>query len=303
MDKRDVYCPYGIVRDPAAFGARAIEHDSYFGMQHAVLGDRDGPLTIFVHGMGGTWSSWTPLLQTAAAEGVTLDRFLLVDLPGFGKSENLRGALELSAIADMLLAVTESITSEPVALVGQSIGGFFVLAMAAMHPDKVRSVTSLAGSFQQLMTYARHPSLLLRQHPVTVAGTAVSAALSRLGSPGARARRFLRRMGMPDLFAQVTAHPEQLDPSVTAALSSGFSFPNFARTLAAGRSYADNDFWPRIQCPVDLLWGEHDSLVPPSEAALMRELLPSAGATVVADAAHIMHIERPYAVLDRMGRG
>src|SRR5258706_4147752 len=112
------YCPYDLSTDPAEFGLVAEHVNTAFGQQLVLrrphrVGDE---ATLLLHGVGARWTTWTPLLRAAggttdairpsgSAEPEFMDDVVLVDLPGFGKSENLLGHLRSLDVAAELGSV------------------------------------------------------------------------------------------------------------------------------------------------------------------------------------------------------
>lgn len=296
------YCPFDIIRDLGVLGLASSHVDTQFGRTHIVTRRREGPLTVLIHGIGGTWSSWTPLLQAAQCTEVDLGSVLLIDLPGFGSSENRLKALDSATVGEMVLAIAAKQGHDRVRLVGQSMGAYLASDMAARWPDRVTHVTALAGSFQNILSVGRHPIHFALQHPKGTLTNVSIFALNRMGRPGRRGARLIRAAGAQTIFDQIVAHPDRLRPSVVSALGAGFTAKNLLyawRNSRRGGNLAD---WTSITASTSFVWGELDPLVPPSEQEYVARLLPSASGAIIADAAHIAHIERPFEVLEVLAR-
>ncbi len=100
---------------------------------------------LLVHGFAGSTFSWRYTAPALAAEGY---RVIAVDLPGFGLSER---SLDFTPTAEkraaLLWKLLESL--EPDAdwhLVGHSMGGGVVSAMALQNPGQVKSISMAAGA-------------------------------------------------------------------------------------------------------------------------------------------------------------
>ena len=92
---------------------------------HAIRLGRGRPL-LLIHGLGGSWRSWGPILHDLARER----EVIAVDLPGFGESPPLQGEVSIETLAR---AVTEFLAAEGltgVDVVGSSMGGRLVLELA-----------------------------------------------------------------------------------------------------------------------------------------------------------------------------
>lgn len=98
-----------------------------------------GPPVVLVHSSASgsrQWRRLTELLQSRY-------RVIAVDLFGYGKTSPWPGMRPLSAADEAgLVAAAAALASEPVALVGHSLGGAVVLETAAMLADRVRLVVA-----------------------------------------------------------------------------------------------------------------------------------------------------------------
>lgn len=85
-----------------------------------------GPPLLLVHGLGASWPSWSPILDTLA----THREVIAIDLPGFGDSPPLSGGISIATLAD---AVADFVTAQGLAgvdTVGSSMGARIVLELA-----------------------------------------------------------------------------------------------------------------------------------------------------------------------------
>ena len=96
---------------------------------------------VLVHGAyHGAWcyAKVVPLLQAAGHTAVA------VDLPGHGDNPVPRKQITLDAYVDHVCRVIDA-QSEPVILVGHSLGGVTVSQVAEKRPDKVKTLVFLAA--------------------------------------------------------------------------------------------------------------------------------------------------------------
>lgn len=91
-----------------------------------------GPPVVFLHGLGGSRTSWGPQLRALS------DRFRCVawDMPGYGDAE-LVTPLTYRAIADRLVMLLDELEIEQADLVGLSFGGMHALHTAIHYPNRV----------------------------------------------------------------------------------------------------------------------------------------------------------------------
>lgn len=107
-------------------------------MRAHVLEAGDGPPVVFLHGGDGEAVTWAPLLAQLQD-----DLHLYgVDRPGFGLSDRFDyRSVDLRRHAgDFTVSLLDALGLESAVLMGGSMGGFFALAAALDHPERVSSL-------------------------------------------------------------------------------------------------------------------------------------------------------------------
>ena len=93
-----------------------------------------GPVRIvLVHGLGGSYLNWMRVAPQLTRYG----RVLAPDLPGFGRTAAAGHPTTVGGYADFLDRVIDQTCTEPIVLVGNSMGGLVALAEAARYPERV----------------------------------------------------------------------------------------------------------------------------------------------------------------------
>ncbi|HEY1571028.1 MAG TPA: alpha/beta fold hydrolase [Pseudonocardiaceae bacterium] len=106
------------------------------------VGPTDAAVTVYYHhGTPNTGAPPEPLLPAAQRLGV---RWLSHDRPGYGPS-TARPGRSFGSVAEDVARVADARGVERFAVLGSSGGGPHALACAALLPDRVRSVATLAG--------------------------------------------------------------------------------------------------------------------------------------------------------------
>lgn len=109
-----------------------------------------GPPVVLCQGLGMAASSWDPVVADLAPDHqvVTFDR------PGLGESEHHRVASwpTLALWTEQLEHALRAATDRPAVLVGHSMAGFVVEALARRRPHLVRGLVLVDGSVE------RHPA-------------------------------------------------------------------------------------------------------------------------------------------------
>ncbi len=233
----------------------------------------DGPSkanVLLVHGLGGSTFSWRYTAPHLAAQGYTT---VSVDLPGFGYSDRARGLdhsqqNRSSLLWKLLDHVESQLVNNPEGpqiwnLVGHSMGGGTITAMAHSRPEHTRSLAYAAGSvFRQP---PRSAGFLFRI-PV------ISSLLAHL------ARFFLltenritdtltSAYGRTPTADEITGYlaPLKLPGTETALLD-----------ITSSQGEPVETYLPHIQAPALLIWGAEDTWVPLSEGEQLAAALPQA---------------------------
>ncbi|MGH7751645.1 MAG: alpha/beta fold hydrolase, partial [Gemmatimonadales bacterium] len=136
------------------FGLRALAHGGFAKSEistpagkSAVWEAGTGPTVVLVHGAGDYAGAWALVAPQLARRY----RVLIPDLPGHGESEPASGPLKLGQVLNGLEALLEQRGgTEPVILVGNSLGGWVALLYAQRHPDRVNRVVSVCGGGPRL---------------------------------------------------------------------------------------------------------------------------------------------------------
>ncbi len=222
-----------------------------------------------IHGWGLTPAIWQPL----AARLGTRYAVSLPTLPGHGDAPPARG---VEAWLDALIA---QLPDDGV-VCGWSLGGQLALQVALRAPQKCRRLI-LVGTSPCFVQRADWPTAL--DTPTVDAFRAGFAT-----DPAATTKRFVALQAMGD------AQRRQVTRCLSAALSP--VGPHNHSTLAEGLALlADTDLRPMladITCPVRVLHGMSDALMPIAAAVAMAEALPDARFTAFEDCGHAPFIGR-----------
>ena len=126
-----------------------------------VIGRGDAPTVVFLHGTRLTRAMWRPQIPLA-------DRFRLVmtDLPGHGSLATTR--FTLAAATAHASRVVDAVAGGRAVIVGQSLGGYVAMDLAARHPEQVAALV--------LCNCTLEPRTVARFAPLVVGGYLVGAA-------------------------------------------------------------------------------------------------------------------------------
>ncbi|MEK6311908.1 MAG: alpha/beta hydrolase, partial [Curtobacterium sp.] len=257
-----------------------------------VVHHRPGPdPVLLLHGVAGSWTTWTPLLD--AADGLRGRGVVLLDLPGWGSSPTPSEPLTIDDAAVVVAAVLDALGTGPVRVVGHSMGAFIGLHLAVVLPERVRSLLLVSPTTAATVRAARHPWRALRTLP---AYTLLRAGLLVTGRAAVPLLRALAAVGLLRLLAApVFTHVRRLDRSVLDAFVRELRPGGFTAAARSAAAY-DTERWRGVACPVVAVLGRDDVFARPADLDELRELVPGARTELLDDCGHFAHVEHPDAV-------
>lgn len=244
-------------------------------MNHVRRGTGD-PL-LLIHGLGGSWRTWEPVLDSLTAER----EVIAVDLPGHGETAPLDGETSIDTLAE---AVTDFIETENLAgvdIVGNSMGGRLVLELARR--GEVGDTVALApgGFWKGWERYFFYATI------------APSIRLVRALQP-VRDRLAASPVGRTLLLAQLSGRPWDLPPEVVEEELRTFAespvFDELLYRLAFEPAQEGTDSTPGS---VVIGWGRKDRLTLPRQAKRAMERFPNARIYWFDEGGHYPHWDSP----------
>jgi pimeloyl-ACP methyl ester carboxylesterase len=220
-----------------------------------------GRKLLLVHGLGGSWRSWSTILDPLSASRT----IIAIDLPGHGATpvqpdsgtfDGLVGSVQRYIVENGLTGID---------VVGSSMGARIVLELARR--GMVGNVVALdPGGFWRGWE---------RSFFKTTIG--VSGRLLRAIRPGlpTLSRNAASRTA---LLAQLSAHPWALDPQTVATELTGLSTTQTFDALVHDLANGPEQTGPAADSTGRIVigWGRHDRLCLPRQAARAKAAFPSA---------------------------
>jgi pimeloyl-ACP methyl ester carboxylesterase len=237
-----------------------------------------GPRLLLVHGLGGTWRSWSTILP-ALSEAREV---IAIDLPGHGETPAAPDSGTFAGLADSVERFILDEGLKGVDIVGSSLGARIVLEMARRGGVGATVALDPGGFWQGWeRTYFR-TTLAASIRLVRALGPALPT-LSR--SAATRSA----------LLAQLSARPWRLDGGVVAtelqSLAGTKTFDALLRDLATAPEQKGLAADPSR--PVVIGWGRQDRLCLPRQAARAQEAFPSARLHWFSKCGHFPMWDRP----------
>jgi pimeloyl-ACP methyl ester carboxylesterase len=237
-------------------------------LHYTVTGD--GPAVVLIHGAGGDASAVWPQVTERLSSRF---RVIAPDLSGTAETSDPGGPIVVDALAAQVLAAADDADADRFDVAAYSFGTPVALALAAAHPERVRSLALVAAwtasdarqrfVFGALATAFRHDREL-------AARFATATAFS------------------PAFFEQSGAEGAE---QVVAAFASILA-PGTDRQFDAAAAVDVDALVGRVVAPALVVGLTHDLQVPVVHARRLAEVLP--GATYVEeDTGHALPWERP----------
>jgi pimeloyl-ACP methyl ester carboxylesterase len=300
------YCPYDILNNPKDLDLVTGDYEIDFGRLFFARSPtkRGRSVRLFLHGVGGTWASWSPLIQQARDDALDLGDSIFVDLPGFGRSENSLGQLHAATVGNALLDAVTAEGWEEIDLVGHSMGGFLALDMASRGNPRIKTCSIISGAYFSIVETVQGPLRTLVRDPNAAVAYLSLSALAYLGPLGPRLMEAANDVhAMPFLLRNTVAHPALLRPSVLENMAQNMRPKSFLLAAQNGKGYDPYNQWSKITIPLYALFGSADHLVPPKpDAERLGRAVPRARIDIVQDAGHFAHVERPADVVKLLFR-
>jgi pimeloyl-ACP methyl ester carboxylesterase len=238
---------------------------------HLRRGGSGEPL-LFLHGASGA-PAVMPFMETLAR------RFdvLVPEHPGYGLSDEPEWLDNIHDAAYFYLDFIRHLNLQGLTVVGSSMGGWIAMEMAVRDTSRMKKLVLVS--------------------PAGLASPEAPPADIFLMAPEEVVRRLFHDPKLAEARLAEPLTPESIDIALknrhtTARLAwePRLHDPHLAKWLH------------RIDVPVQVIWGEHDRILPVKLVEAYRKLLPRAEIEIITDAGHLPHAEKAQAFCDLVTR-
>lgn len=222
----------------------------------------NGPLVLFLHGIGGNRHHWREQLPIFAT------RFKAVawDARGYGDSDDYEGPLDFGSFTQDLLRVLDFFKVQKAHLVGLSMGGRIARNFALRHPERVGKLV-LANTTPGIGALTPEEVKKFIAERRNRSPESIKALISRHARPGA----------YEDVLASFKALRQ----------------PSYLKTLEASVTQDRAAPIEKIRVPTLVITSDEDKVYPPSIARAMVKRIPGARLAVISGAGHLSNLEQP----------
>ena len=234
----------------------------------------EGPLLVFMHGIGGNRTNWTEQVEAFAARGF---RAVSWDARGYGDSDDYDGPLDFSDFSHDLARLLDHYGVERAHLCGLSMGGRIAQDFHALYPERIATL-ALVATFAGQSNFSpaeRERFVALRLKPLAEEGKEpkdiAPVVASTLRGPDATEAQYER------LVASMAAlHKE-----------------SYMKTVRATSMFERTAELESIRVPTLLIYGDGDSLTTPEIGRGLHERIAGSEFVVVPRAGHLINLEKP----------
>lgn len=204
---------------------------------------------LFLHGWGISTEPYQEVLERLARQ----HSLIAPDLPSFAQSSYSNLIADYETYANFLLSFLDALEIDQVHLAGHSLGGGIAIALAAIAPEKVKSIV--------LIDSTGIPTDLLSIVP-------------------RRAIEMVAQVSLPKLKLQFFDIPKVFSQNLL------FNTGNVLQALLLSLQADLQPLLPKITAPCLLLWSEKDLTTPLTNAYKMAELISNSRVTTVTEGWH-----------------
>lgn len=263
-------------------------------LHYVTGGDPDAPVLVLLHGASGNLRDWT----SSVFEPLTRDwRVIAFDRPGYGHSQLLaHGSWQIEAQTRVLQAALAGLGVMQYALFGHSYGVAVALNWVLERPGEVTGIIAMSGA---MTSWTGALGWRYRWGGVPVIGRMMAAAVPAVASDALLERElaevfapqimpegYVDRGGVrlalrPETFALNLRAMDQLHPQTTATLHR----------------------IPEVSCPVEILHGGADAIIPFVAGDLpIAGLAQNTNTVILDDIGHMPHHVATEDVVAAAGR-
>jgi pimeloyl-ACP methyl ester carboxylesterase len=244
-----------------------------------------GAPIVMIHGAQGDQSMFAAMAKEFAAGY----RVLTFDQRGSGLSEKPDTPYSMAMFADDTAALMDHLKMSPAHIIGVSMGGMIAQELTLRHPEQVAKVvlgcTTPGGPNAKMAA----PEVVTK----LVEGTKLMASNPEQGLD------IILPLLYPEEFAK--AHPE-IKQLMLAGMKMMPPTPTDSvdRTVAGIMTFSAYDRLGQIKCPVLIVHGDKDLLIPIENAQLLKSRIPQAEVFMIPNAGHAFQAADPIGIHQRI---
>lgn len=241
------------------------------------MGSPNRQKAILIHGWSSSSYALDPLMELLSKRY----HVVAIDLPGYGKSAELKERVTIKRYADLLAKFIRQISDDPVILVGHSMGGMISLTSAIHTPELIERIVcispTITGKLSRTTNTFIAPVNILENSPI--GGLIVHGIESLL-------KGLTDRLMRPISFADRTKITDEEYFHLRRDARQRGSEKTRAECFFAMRNNNLSGQLAAIKIPILFIWGAEDNTVPLRDAGVVAEEMFDADLRIIPNAGH-----------------
>jgi 3-oxoadipate enol-lactonase len=233
---------------------------------------RSLPPLLFINGLGGHLAEIPHLIDSYSRDV----KMIVFDSRGCGRSDKSEGEYSIPGFADDTAGLLDALDIESAVVYGSSMGGMIAQELVLRHPEKVRALIlgcTTAGAVRGVQPVPETIQRMIRNQ--SLSGDEAIVAGWQLGYSQ----------------AYIDAHYDEMIARSREA--SRYSAPreSYMRQVVAAAKHDTYDRLHQIACPVLIIHGTDDVMIPAGNAELLKQGIPHAEVRMLAGIGHGYNLE------------
>ena len=237
-----------------------------------------GKPLILISGLGYPLWQWHKMVPYLAEHF----QVIAFDNRGVGQSDKPSGPYTAQMLATDTVGLLDALDIEKAVIIGHSMGGFIAQAIALDFPERASKLILCSTNFGGPNHIPISPKAM--------------AVLSDLSSDPLT--RFTNGLKVSTAPGWADANPQIVQGWTEWRIANPMDIEGYQAQMAIGLGLisAESAFenrLPTINIPTLILFGEHDNVVPPTNAELLAQKIAGSKVVIIPDAGHFFPIEVP----------
>lgn len=249
-----------------------------FRMHYETQGHGGTPI-LLLHGNFASWRWWKPFLQKLP------DRYTAYapDFRGCGDSGSPEHGFTVEQLALDVIELADHLDLTSFHLVGHSLGGAVAQEICGQHPERVASLTLVAPAPADGMELleGKKPTSLINM----LSAETTFSLVNKLGIQRSSFHSSFKR-----ILPGVTPEGFEFEQLVNDALR--VEQPTFDGFLNSLREWRGVRYLKKYSCPVMIVCGHKDQVVPPESLVFMHDRIPDCRFACWKDVGHAPQLEQ-----------
>ncbi|CAB3788725.1 2-hydroxy-6-oxononadienedioate/2-hydroxy-6-oxononatrienedioate hydrolase [Paraburkholderia caffeinitolerans] len=226
-------------------------HDIDYKVHYNDVGCAEDPVVVMLHGSGPGATGWANYHRNIDAFAGAGYRVLLINVPGFGKSDPvvIAQGSRSEFNGQVVRAVLDQIQIDKISLIGNSMGAHSATAFVLANPDRVHRLVCMGGGTGGPSTFVPQPTEGIKLLNFVYREPTLEN---------------VKRMMNVFVFDPSALTDDLLQQRVNNMQANKHHLENWVSSMAANpRQFTDyQPRLPEIEAPTLIVWGREDRFVP-----------------------------------------